>query len=58
MVDAEGLFHICKLEPQSQGTYPDNILVGNEDVSNFHSREDIQELMNALWEAGMRPTCQ
>ena len=64
--DGRGFLRVCEIIPgrnwrseQVEMTrspmHPRNILTGNEDVSAYCTPEEAQGLMDALWEAGMRP---
>lgn len=67
--DAQGYIRTCEIIPgrkypnlqdQPIGTrsamQPGNTLTGCEDWTSFCTPEEAQGLMNALWEAGMRPS--
>jgi hypothetical protein len=42
--------------PTEQKIMGKNVITGNEPLGCFFSPEEAQDLMDAMWEAGMRPT--
>lgn len=54
--DAKGQFRILVPTPVGPIQYAYNVLVGNEPMEALHTPAEAQELMDALWQAGLRPS--
>lgn len=60
-----GDLQICRIEPvppREEDGYPvgrigvDCVLEGMQDISNMCPIEEAQQLMDAMWDAGLRPS--
>ena len=56
--DSEGKLWPCALRliDGPNPFYPQATLSGNEDFANLLEMKDAQQLFDAMWEAGLRPT--
>lgn len=53
--DTDGHLHLMRMEIAST-VWGRNILTGSEPSGTWFTREAVQELMDGLWESGLRPT--
>lgn len=56
-MDAEGRYRVCRIAPlvDRHPIHPNGVLEGNQDDSNLFPATEAQQLMDALWDAGLRP---